>query len=283
MNSDIQEIRDKQKASWNRFSSGWKKWNKELLQHMQPATDGIIEFLQPNGNQKILDIASGAGEPAFSIAKKLNGGEVILTDLADDMLSIARENAQATGIKNVSFRACDVCELPFAENSFDHVSCRMGFMFFPDLHIAAKEINRVLKPGGRFATTVWSTPDKNFWITIISDVIRKNLQLPDTTPSQEKPGIFRCAEQGFMQTVLAQAGFKNIHVKEINCLLHCGTAERYWQMMTEIAAPVVGVLNKIDDIMKEKIKQEVISLLNAKYPEGNITLPGSAILLHGEK
>ena len=67
------------------------------------------------------------------------------------------------------------------------------------------------------------------------------------------------------------------------CTLNCDNADSYWQMMTEIAAPVVGVLNKADEKMKEKIKQEVISVLNAKYPEGNIALPGSAILLYGEK
>ncbi len=283
MNTHLQEIRDKQKASWNHFSPGWKKWNKELLEHMQPATDAIINSLQPNGKQKILDIASGAGEPAFSISQKLNGGEVILTDLADAMLNIARENAQLLAIKNVSFQACDVSALPFVENSFDLVSCRMGFMFFPNLSLAAKEIYRVLKPGGKLATTVWGTPDKNLWITLIGDVIKRNMQLPEVPLTTDKPNIFRCAAQGMMKNILTQAGFKNTQEKELACTLNCDNADSYWQMMTEIAAPVVGVLNKADEKMKEKIKQEVIYLLNAKYPEGNIALPGSEILLYGEK
>lgn len=283
MNSSFHEIRDKQKDSWNKFSTGWKKWNKELLQHMQPATEAILNYLKPEDNQNILDIASGAGEPGISIAKKINNGNVMLTDLAADMLSVAQENVLHQNIKNISFQVCDVCALPFSDNSFDKVSCRMGYMFFPDLHLATKEIYRVLKPGGGFATTVWTTPEKNFWVTAIGDVIRKNMQLPDVSISSEKPSIFRCAESGLMKNFFASAGFKNIQEKEIVCLLHCGTAERYWEMMNEIAAPVVGVLSKADNELKEKIKQEVITLIHSKYPEGNIVLEGSALVIYGEK
>ena len=68
------------------------------------------------------------------------------------MLEVARENASRRGIKNLEIIASDVSELPFADNSFDSISCRLGFMFFPDMSNAAKEMVRVLKPGGRIAT-----------------------------------------------------------------------------------------------------------------------------------
>ena len=281
MEKKFEEISAKQKASWNKFSSGWKKWHLELHDHMQPAADGIINLLKPSGAQLILDIAAGTGEPGFSIATMLTGGKVIITDLADEMLDIARENASKKGIENVDFRACDVCELPFADNTFDGVSCRMGFMFFPNMLLAAKEIKRVLKPGGKVATAVWSTADKNFWVTAISETINRNMKL--SAPPPEAPGIFRCGKSGLMTNIFNQAGFNNIAETEVICGLKCGTAEIYWQMMTEIAAPVVAALSKADDVMKDKIKREVYELVNEKYPHGNVIMDGSALLIYGEK
>ena len=146
MEQQFQEIRDKQKASWNQFSPGWKKWDVEIRNHMQPAADEIIRLLKPKGAQLILDVAAGTGEPGLSIARMLTGGKVIITDLADDMLAIAREKAAKKEIAHVEFQTCDVSALPFADNTFDAVSCRMGFMYFPDMLLAAKEILRVLKP-----------------------------------------------------------------------------------------------------------------------------------------
>ncbi len=281
MQDQHHEISKKQKASWNKFSPGWKKWSGALNDHMQSATEGIIHLLKHAGAQQILDIASGTGEPGFSIAALIPGGKVMLTDLADEMLNIARENALEKGITNVEFLACDVCELPFADNSFDGVSCRMGFMFFPDMLLAAKEIFRVLKPGGKFATSVWTSAEKNTWVTDIGDTIKRNMQLPDPTPGA--PGIFRCAQTGLMTNIFKQAGFKNISDNEVACSLKCGTAENYWDMMTEIAAPVVAALSKADDAMIDTIKKEVYELVNAKYPTGNIIMDGSCLLIYGEK
>ncbi len=281
MQQELSDIREKQKSSWNQFSSGWKKWEPDLCRHMQPASDAIIDALQPAGTQIILDIAAGTGEPGLSIAKILTGGKVVITDLADEMLDIARENAAKKGIANVEFSACDVCELPFADNTFDSVSCRMGFMFFPDMHLAAKEIYRVLKPGGSIATSVWNKADKNFWAAAVSEIISRNMELPAPPPGA--PGIFRCGEPGLIAGIFKAAGFKNITEKEVACNMQCESAAGYWQMMTEIAAPVVGALSKADDSMKEKIKNELIERINNKYPDGNILMEGSAQVISAVK
>lgn len=157
----------------------------------------------------------------------------------------------------------------------------MGFMFFPDMLLAAKEIHRVLKPEGKIATSVWSTADKNFWVTAIGETINRNLKL--TVPPPGAPGIFRCGKSGLMTNIFNQAGFKNISEKEVICKLKCGTAEIYWQMMTEIASPVVSALSKTDDAMRNKIRKEVYKLVNAKYQEEKIIMDGSALLIYGEK
>jgi ubiquinone/menaquinone biosynthesis C-methylase UbiE len=277
----LEEIREQQKAAWNRFSPGWKKWDDLTMDFLKPMGDEIIRLINPKGADVVLDIAAGTGEPGLTIATMLNGGKVVITDLSKDMLEIARENAMKRGIKNIETSACDVCELPFSDNTFDAISCRFGFMFFPDMLLAAKEMVRVLKPGGRIATSVWNVPDKNFWVTAIMETINRNMELP--VPPPGSPGMFRCAKDGFMSELFLQAGLKNISQKEIVGKLNSKTTDVFWNMMTEVGAPIVAALSKADDAMKAKIKGEVYQTINQKYPDGNVVIDSSAIVIYGEK
>ena len=211
----------------------------------------------------------------------LKGGKVIITDLSEGMLEVARENAESRNIKNFETRVCDVCDLPFADNTFGAVSCRFGFMFFPDMLLAAKEMQRVLKPGGRIATAVWNGPEKNFWITASMGTINRNMELPQ--PPLGSPGMFRCAKDNLIANLFQQAGFDNVSQHEVTGKLLCNTTDVYWNMMTEVAAPIVAALSKADDAMKEKIKKEVYQAINERYPGGNVQMDSSALVICGEK
>ena len=148
------------------------------MNFLSPIGKEMIRLIHPQDEHLILDIAGGTGEPGLSIAKKLKKGKVVITDIAAGMLEIAKENASRRGITNVETVVCDVSELPFEDNSFDAITCRMGFMFFPDMELAAREMVRVLKPGGTITVSVWNTPEKNPWITVMTSIIQKHLQLP---------------------------------------------------------------------------------------------------------
>jgi len=281
MEQKLQEIREQQKASWDKFSPGWKKWDELMMDFLNPIGDKMISLLNLKDTDVVLDIAAGTGEPGLTIARIVKNGKVTISDLSDGMLTVARENAQKKGIKNVEFQACDVSELPFPDNTFDAISCRFGFMFFPDMQLALKEIIRVLKPGGRFVTAVWDGPEKNFWVTAIGGTINKNIQLQPPPP--EAPGMFRCAKTGLMEGLFNQVGLKNTSVSELLSKLNTGTAEVYWSMMTEVAAPFVSALSKADDALRAKIKEEVLDIVNQKFPDGIVNFDGTALIIYGEK
>lgn len=281
MEAQLELIRDQQKQSWNRISGGWKKWDVMVMDFLKPMGDEIIRMLNPKENDVVLDVGAGTGEPGLTIATMLTEGKVIINDIAEDMVDIARENAIKRGIKNIETDTSDVCELPFADNSFDAISCRFGFMFFPDMAMAAREMVRVLKPGGRVATSVWNVPEKNFWVTSIMGSINKNLQPPPAAPGA--PGMFRCAKSGFMKELFIQAGLKNISETEIAGKLDCGDAEGYWNFMNEVAGPVAAALGKVDDEMKAIIKSEVLKSVQEKYPTGKTMVDSNAIVIYGEK
>ena len=252
-----------------------------VMEFLKPMGDEIIALLNPQNNDIILDVAAGTGEPGLTIASMLKDGKVVITDLAEDMLTIAQENAIKRGINNIETRACDVCELPFADNTFNAISCRFGFMFFPDMLLAAKEMVRVLKPGGKIATSVWNVPEKNFWVTAIMGTINRNMELP--SPPSGSPGMFRCAKDGFISNIFLQAGLKNIYQTEVPGKLNCKTVDAYWNMQTEVGAPIVAALSKANDEVKEKIKKEAYEIVNQKYPDGNVIIDSSALVICGEK
>ena len=178
MEAELRQIRDQQKDSWNKFSPGWKKWDQFVMDWLKPIGDEMIQSLDLRRTDSVLDVAAGTGEPGLTIAAITKEGKVVINDLAASMLQIAHENAAKKGITNYETVACDVSELPFDNDTFDAVCCRLGFMFFPDMLVAAQEMVRVVKPGGRIVTAVWAMPEKNFWISGLMSIVNRNLNLP---------------------------------------------------------------------------------------------------------
>jgi len=280
MEQHLEDIKEQQRQSWNRFSGGWKKWDDLTMDFLKPMGDEIIARISPSGKDLVLDIAAGTGEPGLTIASMLDGGKVFITDLAEDMLTVAKENAARRDISNVEFMAADVCELPFADNTFDSISCRMGFMFFPDMQLAANEMFRVLKPGGIMATSYWNGPDKNFWVTASMSTINRIMQIPPPPPSA--PGMFRCAKPGLIKEILEKAGFTDVQEREVTSKIRSGTVDNYWSMMSEIGAPIVAALSKADEPTKQQIEKEIKETVKSRFP-GEVAIDASANVIWGKK
>jgi len=281
MEKKLEEIREQQKTTWDKFSPGWRKWDLFTMNFLKPMGDEIVEFLNPKDSDTILDVATGTGEPGLTIASMVPLGKVVGQDLSDGMLTVAKEHAVEKGLKNFETVSCDISSLPFQNDSFNGVSCRMGFMFFPDMKMAASEMVRVLKPGGRLATSVWAGPSHNVWITAMMGAIGKNIELPPPVPGA--PGMFRCAQPGFLADILRKAGLKNVTETEVSGSVVYDDIENYWQMMNEVAAPVVAAMSKASDETKNKIRKDLESVLKEKLNTSGLSLPYSSIVIKGKK
>ncbi len=282
MEQQLEKYRDQQKETWNAFSPGWKKWDDWVMTFLGPMGTEIIKDLNLKPTDNILDVATGTGEPGQAIAGIVSQGKVTGQDLSEGMLEVARENAARKGLTNYTTVACDISELPFGEGTFDGVSCRMGFMFFPDMLTAAREMYRVLKPGGRLSTAVWGAPDRNFWVSGFMKVMAGNIDMPKLPP--DAPGIFRCADAAMMQKLLEQAGFRNVTARDYFGAADAESIDFYWTYMNELAAPVVSAMRKADEATRVKIKKEVYETVRNKYKaDGPLKLDYHAIILTGEK
>ena len=150
------------KDQWIERSKAWTKtvapgisaddtFNKMII-----AETGILP------GEKLLDLASGTGNPAISIAYSMNEiGEVFCTDLTEKMLNSARQRAKNLDLDIVKFIAADMGSLPFTDNIFDVITCRFGVMFSEDKVSVALESHRTLKKGGRAAYIVWGSYEEN--------------------------------------------------------------------------------------------------------------------------
>lgn len=277
----LDQIRDQQRETWDKFSAGWKKWDEMVIGWIAPFGEAMIRHARLREDSEVLDIAAGTGEPGLTAAERVPRGRVTVTDLAEHMLAVAAEKAAQRGLRNVETRVCDAGALPFADASVDAVLCRFGFMFFPDVAVAAREFARVARPGARVCTAVWGEPEKNPWATSIMGTIARHVDMPAPPPGS--PGLFRCAPPGYMRAVFAEAGFQDIAEEEVTCDMVIDTPERYWEFMTDIAAPVVAGLAKADALAREQIRAEVLGLASQFLREGAVRMPSAATVVVGTR
>jgi ubiquinone/menaquinone biosynthesis C-methylase UbiE len=129
-----------------------ERWKAKSAAMGQPVTDALVEYAQPLPGMRVLDLASGTGEPAISLAMRVGAqGHVTALDLSADLLKIATERAQARGLQNFASRQADAHSLPFPDNNFDLATSRFGVMFFREPRLALEELRRVLRPKARRA------------------------------------------------------------------------------------------------------------------------------------
>src|SRR6476620_10578295 len=276
-----EEIRDGQRATWAGLSAGWEKWDTVIMEQLGPVGAAMIERLAVAEDQQHLDIASGTGEPGLSIARLAPQGRVVLTDLAPEMLDIAARRAHALGISNVETRVCSADDLPFDDATFDSVSVRFGYMFFPDMAAATAEFARVLKPGGRLGSSVWVKPDENPWTAIAMQAIATEVEL--APPDPNGPNMFRCAAPGYVSALYEAAGLRDVAEWDVDVELVTESPEQYWEMISEHVSLVVAALAQVDEAARERVRATAIANVSAFEKDGKVRVPGLARCIVGTK
>ena len=275
------EIRDAERARWAGRAGSWEKWGSVILDQLRPVGAAIIEGLDIAEDQRHLDIAAGTGEPGLSIASLCPNGRVMLTDLAAEMLEVAARRARAQGLANVETLVCSADGLPFDDATFDSVSVRFGYMFFPDLAKATAEFARVLKPGGRLCSSVWVKPEDNLWTAIAMRAIAAEAVLAQ--PDPDGPNMFRCAAPGYVSALYDRAGLRDIAEWDVDIELVTDSPEQYWQMISEHVSLAVAALGQVDEPARERIRTQVIAKASAFDKDGKVRVPGVARCIVGTK
>ena len=180
-NFDPNEFKLNQRQSWDSVAKGWQKWWKTFENGAQKVSDRLIELANVKSGHKVLDVATGIGEPAISAAKIVGkSGHVTATDISSEMLEIAEERARSLSLNEImDFKQSDAERLELGTNqAFNSIICRWGLMFLPNLDRALSNMLGLLVPGGKLAAAVWSEPSKVPLISMPINIARQELQAP---------------------------------------------------------------------------------------------------------
>jgi SAM-dependent methyltransferase len=245
-------------------------------------TEALVEYARPKPGMRLLDLASGTGEPAISLAMRVGAqGQVTALDLSADLLEIAKARARERGLANFVTQQADAHVLPFADYSFDLATCRFGVMFFRDIGLALRELRRVLRPGTRACFLVWGPFDQPYWRSTMA-VVHRHVGGPLLLPGGPDP--FRFSQPGSLSAVLNSAGFGE--VKEETRTLPWtwpGTPDEVWEQARAVAVPFRPMLDRVPVGMWPQIHEEVRAAIG-KYVEGeNIEFGASVVLASGSK
>ena len=214
MEFDKKQYIESQRHGWDSVAPAWEKWDKSLDMNMSFVNHKLIGDACIRDGHKVLDLGCGTGYPAILAAQTVgNNGSVIGLDLSEEMLKVAKRKAGELDIANIQFQSRDITTLPFEPASFDAVISRFCIMFLPDIQGAVNEIARVLKQGGYFSAAVWSAPNKNPFIKIPMDVLKKFIDIPTPPPGQ--PGLFRLSRHGDLLGMATASGLSGIADEEI--------------------------------------------------------------------
>src|SRR5947207_1972871 len=192
-------------GAWRDSAPFWEKHREIIRQMFAPVTQALVEDGLISSGHAVLDIATGPGEPALTIAALVGReGKVFGIDPAPEMVEAARRATDRLEFGNAQFDVASADRLPFPSDTFDAAVSRFSVMFFPSPVDAVREMLRVLKPGGRLALAVWHFAERNPYFYTLSRVIDVYVDSPP--PAPEAPDAFRFASPGRLRGVLAQAG-----------------------------------------------------------------------------
>lgn len=199
--------------TWEEKSAEWTKLANETVSKDDAPNQLLIGSAGIQAGDTVLDLASGTGEPAISIAMHVGGnGRVTATDLTPNMLETARRRAERLGLENMSFEVCGMEALPFEDRSFDAVTCRFGVMHASDPLAALKEARRVLKPGKKAAFMVHGPQESNTLWTTVHVVAPKFLRIND---SKRVEHHFKFSEGDELADLLRSAGLDAIAERQL--------------------------------------------------------------------
>jgi len=190
---------------WSGAAPFWEKHREIIKQMFAPITQALVTDGQIGSQDAVLDVATGPGEPALTMAELVGPeGNIVGTDLVPDMVAAARRAAEHLGVQNARFEVAFADHLPFPADTFDSVVSRFGVMFFPSPVDAVREMLRVLKPGKKLALAVWHFAERNPFGYTLSRVIERYVDSPP--PAPHAPDAFRFANPGELRDVLLEAG-----------------------------------------------------------------------------
>jgi ubiquinone/menaquinone biosynthesis C-methylase UbiE len=278
-----EQFKAQQRQMWDNAAAGWQAWWENIERGAQKVSDRLVEMAEIKPGDKVLDIATGIGEPAVTAAKRVKpSGKVVATDISPQMIAIAKSRAKSLDLDSImEFREGDAEKLDLPKSSFNAILSRWGLMFLPNLPATLAEIRKLLIPGGRFAAAVWSTPPKVPFLDLAFSTVRKQINAPPAPPGILGP--FSLADPEALMRSFTQAGFKDVRVESFPVTFSFESAQAYTRFQQAVTAPIQAMLaNQTEEKRKQVWDAVTDAVSNYTDSHGTVNIDNDVICIVGK-
>jgi ubiquinone/menaquinone biosynthesis C-methylase UbiE len=231
--------------AWDDAASGWHRNGALIRTWLHDATQRLLDAASLAPGAKVLDVAAGAGDQTRDIVQRVGDpGEVWVTDVSPQILALAQDSLRAVKAPRLHFQVADAQALGMAGANFDAAICRLGLMFCPSPLAALREMRQALRPGGRLAALVFSTPEANPCIAITMRTARQHAGLADADPFAVG-SLLSLGRPGLAAQWLADAGFAAIEVTALAAPFRAAGVDDYIAFVRTSGSPVIEVLRHL--------------------------------------
>ena len=273
---------DQTVKEWSGAAPLWEKHREIIRQMFAPVTQALVEDGLIGSGHAVLDIATGPGEPALSVAALVGPeGKVFGIDPVPEMVAAARRATDRLGFRNAQFDVAFADHLPFPADTFDAVVSRFGVMFFPSPIDGIREMLRVLKPGQRLALAVWHTAERNPFF-ILSRIIERAVNAPP--PEPDAPDAFRFASPGKLRDVLGEAGAMAPSERLLQFQIQAPVSvENFWTLRCEMSEKLREKLATLSRDQLNEVKRQSLEALRFYSTARGMSFPAEVLIVSGTK
>lgn len=279
--SNVEPSKERARQDFTSRAASFRKWKSQQEIQGRAVTQLLLRVARVKPGMQVLDVASGAGDPAHALAEVVGpSGHVTATDLVPEMLAVAEECARERGLANMTFQQADAEALPFPDQAFDLVTCRLGVMFFPDVGQALREIQRVLKPGGCASFVAWGPLDQKLDTWICLDILNKYVQeLPAELVAST---AYRFARAGSLSAALRDAGFRQIQEdSHVVPYPWPGSPEDSWQYYRTSGPLISRRLERLAPEHQDQVDAEVIEAIRQYHDGKQVNFTAAIVVASG--
>jgi SAM-dependent methyltransferase len=230
-----------QSAQWSAVAQGWRRRWTIFEQGAQPLSDRLMELAHIEPGQRVLDVATGIGEPALTAARWIGpAGSVLAIDQASQMLAVARERMEAAGVENLEFVEGDAETLVLEPASFDAVVSRWGLLFFQDPVGALVRFRASLIPGGWLAAAIWGPPERVPLISLPFMALGGDQERSSAPPPGPNP--FALSAPDALEQAVRDAGFANVQSEQMTVTFTFSSVRDFLGHLEDVSAPIRALL-----------------------------------------
>ena len=258
-----------------------EQWKAKSALLGSAVTEALVEFARPLSGMRVVDLASGTGEPGISLAERVgSSGSVTAVDQSSELLEIAAARAQSKKLLNFSTQQSDAHQLPFADHSFDLATCRFGVMFFSDARGALTDLRRVLKPGSRACFAAWGPIDQPYWKTTMQ-IVHCHAGGAILPAAGADPFRFSAADS--LSKVLRDSGFHAVEESNRNLpWTWPGSAEEVFDYACAVAAPFRPMIERVPEKDWPAIRAEAVQAMERYKVADEIRFGADVIFASGK-